>query len=365
MKKIIWILVLCVVFLTACSGKSVLPDESSNTVPSGTADTEPVPSSSEVLVLKVSDYFPFTKDVHMKYKGTGNEYAAYETYIDYVKADVMQVRQMNGGTTSAIVYRLSDGALKKVYSQGEVYYRYDYTSLSNQDEILIKEPIKEGTSWTLKDGASRSITAVDKQIKTPAGDFSALEITTKRQDSTQKDYYVKNIGHVKAEFMSGGDSSTIVSELEKVENDVPFTHRVRFYFPEFLKDRVAYIDRDVEINTNQDMKFKFQKELKTVPENGGLSKTLTTNTSILGCKIDEKNGTVTVDLTSQFIKEMNAGTSLESMLIKSITNTIGDYYQKDKVIITIEGKLYESGHVLLKQGEYFTVSKDNVAEYGK
>lgn len=358
MQKIVIATVLCLSMLTACNN-NVSPGNSPASVNMNTTVIQPSGGST----ARITDYFTFTKDVHMEYKGTGNEYAGYDTYVDYIKNDVIQVRQINGATESVAVYRLKDGILKKVFTKGEVYYRYDYTSLSNCDEVIIKEPIKAGASWTLGDGSERSITAVDKQIKTPAGELTALEITTKSKNFTETRYYAKNIGLVKSEFLSGDDSSAITSELEKIERGVPFKQKIRFYFPQFEKDRVVYIDRDTEIYTNQDMKYIFQKELKTLPENSGLTKVLSPNTAILGISVDEAAGTVTVDFSSNLVKEMNAGTALESMVLQSITDIFGNYYQKDKVIITMEGKLYESGHIALKKGEYFTVDKDNVKQY--
>ncbi len=119
----------------------------------------------------------------------------------------------------------------------------------------------------------------------------------------------------------------------------------------------------MEIKTNEDMKFKFQKELKIIPDVGGLAKTFTKNTKVLGIKVDEDKGTVTVDLSSDFIKEMNAGISFEGMLLNSITSTFGDYYLKSKVIITIEGKPYESGHILMRPGEAFNVKTEGIVQY--
>lgn len=77
----------------------------------------------------------------MKYKGTGNEYAQFDTYIDYLKDNVSQVRNINGETITVNIYKLTDGAIKRTFAQGETYFKYDYTSSSNQDEIIIKEPI--------------------------------------------------------------------------------------------------------------------------------------------------------------------------------------------------------------------------------
>lgn len=336
--------------ITSCNAVNKLQEgESKNR----TANTE----------LKVSDYFPFIKDIHMSYKGIGNEYAEYQTYVEYIKGNIMQVRNINPGTSLAVVYELKDGELKRTLNRGEVYYRYDYTSSKDKDEILIKEPIKVGTSWTLKDGTKRSITFLDKNISTPLGNYTALEITTESSESTVIDYYVKNIGHVKKVFKTKEDDFTISSELEKIEKDIPYKEQIRFYYPDFLKDKLAYVDRNVELFTNNDIKEVFEKEMKIIPEGSNLTKVLSDNTKILNIELDDDKDMVTVDFSSHLVSEMNAGTTLESMLLKSITNTFGIYFQKQKVKITLEGKPYSSGHVLMGPEEYFTVNTENTYEF--
>jgi len=59
---------------------------------------------------------------------------------------------------------------------------------------------------------------------------------------------------------------------------------------------------------------------------------------------------------------MNAGSSYESLILQSITNTIGTYYGVDKVYITVEDKPYVSGHIEMKKGEFFTVNLTNSVE---
>ena len=49
----------------------------------------------------------------MSYKGIGNEYAEYETYVEYIKDNIMQVRNINPGTSLAVVYELKDGELEE------------------------------------------------------------------------------------------------------------------------------------------------------------------------------------------------------------------------------------------------------------
>lgn len=355
MKKIIPILI-SLFLMCSCSITHKPPS-------SGGAGNNKTPSPAAEVKLGVSDYFPFTKDIHKIYSGTGNEYAGFETYVEYVRNNLMQLRMDNGGTNSVIVYSIKDGELKTVYSAGEVYYRYDFTSLSGDTEILIKEPIKVGTEWTIKNGDKRSITSIDKGISTPAGNFKALEVKTEGSDYITYDYYAKGSGLVKRVFSSKPSGSTVTSQLEKIEKNVPYSHTVRFYFPQFVKDRIVYIDRDIKISTNEDMKFKFQKELKTIPQDTTLSKVLSPNVQVLGIKLDRSSGIVTVNFSSNLVTDMNAGSGYESMLIKCITNTFGKYYQVDKVIITLDGKPYSSGHILLKPGQYFNVDTSNTFKY--
>ena len=367
MKKMIVLLTICSLLLTACGGKAPAGTaQNGSTADIGTttqttaAETQTGSTTAAAAQEKVSDYFPFAGDVHMTYSGTGNEYAAYETFVDYIKDNKMQLRKNNGGTEAVTVYTVKDGALVSTYARGGVEYKFDYTSIPAKEDILLKEPLEAGTSWTSADGATRSITAVGKQIATPAGTFDSIEVTTKGENFSIKDYYAKGIGLIKTEYNSSDGTMTVVSELEKVEKDVPFKRVVRFYYPQFDKDRIVYVEREVEIRTNEDIRNIFRNELKTVPESNGLSKTLTENTEILGILLDDEKDTVTVDLSSDFVKEMNAGVAFEGMLLDSVVNTFGNYYMKSKVIITIDGKPYESGHVLMKPGEAFDVKTDGV-----
>ncbi len=379
MKKIFIILMIGTLLLSACTSTAPGAQNETNTgtvaeeTTNANADTgtntgseQPEATNAEPdtkTKATISDYFPFTPDVHMRYKGTGNEFAEYESYVDYIRDNKMQVRELNGGTQFITVYTIRDGALVSTYNQGETYHRYDYTSMSSDEEIFLKEPLEPGTSWTLADGSNRSITSVDKQVTTPAGQYTALEVTTKWEDSTSRDYYVKGIGLVKSEFVTDDGQMTVLSELESIEKDVPFKHNVSLYFPQFMEDRIVFVNREIEIKTNQDMKWQFQKELKTIPEGGDLTKTLTKSTQINSILVDVQGDTVTVDLSSDFVKEMNAGTSLEGMLLRSIAKTFGRYYEKSKVILTLDGKPYESGHFLMQPGEALEVKDGDDIEF--
>ncbi|MGI6114189.1 MAG: GerMN domain-containing protein [Mahellales bacterium] len=327
----------------------------------------PVPQDqSDEDSLNVSDFFPFEGDVYKKYTGEGNEYAQYQTYVDYIKNDAIQIRKINPGTEIVSVCTIEDGALKEVYYRGETYYRMDFTKSRNKDEIIIKEPIKPGTSWNLEGGSTRSITALQVDIEVPQGRHKALEVTTEGQYSIVKDYYVQGLGLVKSEFISKEDTATkVTSELEIMKKGAVAGQVIRLYYPDYNNDRILYVDKQVEVTTNTDMQDIFEQHLKTVPENSGLTPLLGPNVSIRGLSLDIEKSIVTIDFSPEIISEMNAGAGLESMILSSIANTFGDYYQAVGAVLTVVGKPYSSGHIALEQGEHINVDIENIQEYGQ
>ena len=60
---------------------------------------------------------------------------------------------------------------------------------------------------------------------------------------------------------------------------------------------------------------------------------------------------------------MNAGSGFEYEILRSITNTLGDYYGVDKVYISIEGRPYASGHYEIGEDEFFEVDKEGIKEF--
>lgn len=296
---------------------------------------------------KISDYFPFTANLKTVYEGYGNEYASYTTYVDYIKGDKMQTRTDNGGTVSARVYQNTNGELVLLYSAGEIYYKQDFTSAEpKQHDVLLKEPLKTGTKWKMDDGSTRSITGVDVSVTTPSGTYKALEVTTVGSNSTTKDYYVLNKGLVKSVWSSG--NFEVSSSLKEYVTDVAYDFTVRMYNFRVTQTDIETVYRDVPValKTNEEIKDTYQNTFR----DGGL---MTNNTKINSVYVKPDEGIAYVDFTQQFVTEMNAGTTKESGVLRSVTNTLAYYYQVEKVVITLDGGPYSSGHIYMNPGEYF------------
>ncbi|MHC1685093.1 MAG: GerMN domain-containing protein [Clostridiaceae bacterium] len=308
------------------------------------------------------EYYPMKSNSVFVYEGYGNEYASYTRYTDYTDSIKQQLRTNNGGTETVNVYENTNDGVKIIFTKNECYYRESFLNdTANKDEYLIKNPIKVGTTWTLPDGSKRSITSVNTTVSTDLKEYTrALEITTTNDSSKTQDYYVKDIGLVKSVYKSY-DGFTVTSSLKEIKMDTPLTQVIRYYYPDSNVENVWYVDKQIDFYTNDITRVKLVKEFTNPPDGLSCCIGLNTITNSLDCKNTDKM--IHVDFSSNFVKDLNAGSSYEQLCLTSIVDTIGRYYSNDKVCITLDGKPYESGHIIMQPGQAFTVKFDGIKEW--
>lgn len=312
-------------------------------------------------VLHIEDYFPIKENTHYIYQGMGNEYAAYDVYIDYTSDDKVQQRINNGGTEIVKVLECKEGKLTKLYSRPEAYYRENLLKSKGEEEVLLMEPLKKGTSWKLKDSRVRTITDTAARITTPLDTYEAIELTTEGPNDKTIDYYAKNVGLVKTVFINGkSEEEQISSALSKIEENRPFVQSVNFYYPNIDDGKYYYKSKEISFKTN-DLTKKVLAEAYKEPINQELGKVFSENTKINSLYLNKDNN-VYIDLNQAFVTEMNAGSQYEAMILQSIVNTFGQYYNAEKMYLTINNKPYESGHIAMKKGEFFKVNVNDAVE---
>lgn len=302
--------------------------------------------------LKVEDYFPITDNVRYVYEGMGNEYAYYDVYNEYTAQGLVQQRVDNGGTVLARVYEVKEGKLTRLLSRGETYYRENMLDKSdNSKEVLLMEPLEVGTTWVLTDGSERTITKVDADVSTPLGSYKAIEVVSKGKNDTVTDYYVKDIGLVKTVFT--GQDYEVSSSLKEIEENAKRLESIQFYFPG-ENDKLNRVEKEVSFQTNDSTSQILEDAYKEAGA-GNFGVVLSANAKINGLTLNEDN-IVEIDLNSAFRTEMNAGSGYEGMILQSVADTFGKYYNAQEVILTIEGKPYASGHFEFKEGETIKVN---------
>ncbi len=308
---------------------------------------------------KMTDYFPYYENTTLHYEGTGNEYASYVAYTDYLDTGRIQMRINNGGTEMTKVYEITDNKISLIYQEEEFYHREKLIDrVYSNEEILLMEPLKKGTQWILPDGRTRAITATRINIDTPIGEFKAIEVTTINTDSISKDYYAAGIGHIKSVFIA--KDYEVSSSLETIDPQTSWDQVIKVYYPNINDERFYFIDQNISFHTNDSIEDAFEYLLKTDPPEG-FGALLGNNVEIMS--IDRlKDNSVHIDFSKEFIREMNAGANFEGMILQSVVNTIGDYYRVEQVLLTIEGAPYSSGHFEFAEGEKLSVDHTNIQE---
>lgn len=344
----------------AVTNKSPVTKEKSNK-----AKVKTSVSKEKKKELNLRSYYPIKENIKHIYKGTGNEFASFNVQTLYTKENKVQNRFDNGGTVAMEVIEVKDDAVTKLISREEVYYRENFLSDSvlksrdkKKDEILLKAPLKKGNTWTLNDGRKRTITNISSNVKTPLKTYKAIEVTTqgKGKDKTIE-YYAENVGLVKTVFIS--DGMEVKSELKAIEENATLTQNIKFFYPNIDSTKLYYKEKSVDFKTNDITRQTLQKVYKDILKDTGTT-VLTKNTKINYLYLN-RDGMVYIDLSKDFLKEMNAGSSYEGMILQSIAATFGDYYGANKVVLTIDGGDYESGHIVLGKGDYLeVVTKDAI-----
>lgn len=312
------------------------------------------PEELDDTTAKISDYFPFHKNRLMIYEGYGDEYAEQAIYFDYIKDNRMQLRTINPGTITISVLEYRDGELREIYSEEEFYHIENKINTNKEkNHIILKEPLRVGVNWTLPDGYKRTITGYDIETETPMGKYKALEVTTEYgNNKIQIDYYVKNIGHIARIYKSNNVETKTL--LEDIKDDEAYTFKTKFYYPVINDTKIIFIEKEIKFKTNNRIEEIFENEFKSVNSKKIISP-ISPNTKIKNIKVNKNTNLVKIDFSKELIEEMKVKDTLEMQKIRSIVNTIGNYYGVSKVYISVEGKPYESNNFKLKKGEYFNV----------
>lgn len=361
-----WVLLLGAFLLVGCGNQAEEPAETSSSESSAAVSSEMSSESSESSSstaeadYTIEDFFPNTDNQFYEYTGDGNEYAGFSEHTVYSGDNRKQYLRNNTGTQVVEVAALQDNQIVILYHEGETYHRENVLDKSDEPiEVLLQGPFEVGTSWEAPDNRTKTITGLEVPVTTELGEYEALEVTTEWEDSetTNVDYYAPGIGLVKSIYTDQG--MEVLTEISSI-TETPLEQTIRFYYPNGETGEVVYVDKAVEMNTNDETKEAIEAAYKETPE--GLVPVLTENVEINSLYLNE-DGRVYVDFSEELRTEMNAGSAAEMMIVESLVNTIGTYYNVDEVYLTVEGQPYQSGHIEMQEGEYFNVNLDDATEF--
>ncbi|WP_411170563.1 GerMN domain-containing protein [Clostridium sp. MB05] len=188
--------------------------------------------------------------------------------------------------------------------------------------------------------------------KTPAKNDTTSNINVNENNSSKINVNENNLA----------ENDTINKENNNTPPEI-INDNAKIYYYDAVNDKIVYINETIEIK-NKAVATALVNELKKAP-NDEVASSISTDISLISANVDEDKDCITLNFSSNFVKAQNLGGGAESSTLNAICNTFGNYFNVKNVIITLEGKPYSSGHILMKDGEAFKVDLSNTVELSK
>jgi hypothetical protein len=324
-------------------------------------ETESQPIEIGASAATVSDFFPILPDVRWRYEGNDVTFAATnDVSFGYINGAKAQRRVSAGGMATTEIIDASEGKVEIIHGDNMYYYYDDITYAQKfMSIVILKEPLEMGAKWLTAEDAQSEITSVNAPVTVPAGEFSALEVTTTYSNGyVDKYYYAKGVGLVKSVCDSG--AGRIVSELADVLKGEAAAETISagFYWPNVTEGSVERIEKDLLFTTDANFPKQFSDAMKE-PPSIDYTPLLTPNATINDITVDWTTKTAKIDISGDYLKEINVGDGLQTKILQCLTNTIGNFYGVDEVLITIDQKPYENGAAAFEPGETIPVEKED------
>lgn len=205
----------------------------------------------------------------------------------------------------------------------------------------------------------KSLLAISLSLLIP---FSLISCSKSPDVGASEDNKVSNSSSVN----NGTSSEKENTNTDKKDNetvDKTATEKqeeAKIYYYDAVSDKIVYINTTIKVS-GDDAPTVLVNELKKSP-NEDISPSLSSEITLNSSKLDKDNSTITLDFSSNFVSAQNLGGGAESSTITAICNTFGNYFNVKNVVLTLDGKPYSSGHILMNDGEAFKVNLEDAVE---
>lgn len=329
-----------VLIFIICAGL-VLININENNIYDSDFDPATKPDTEPENFGAVEEYFPINKNTKYTYAIAGKD-ETYEMTIDYAGENKMQQRTKHINGVEISVIQVKDGIVTRTIYQDEEYFRRNLMNNSDEQEVLLMEPIMIGTEWMTADDGLRKISAVSVEISTQMNVYDAIEVTTEWDNKKSVEYYSKGVGLVKSVIMY--QESETISVLSDIQKNSFLTEDVSFYYPDFKEMKILKKTYEVEFRTNdytEDVLTKAYKDIVYGEES------VLTNKSKINIIETDLGGTLHIDLNKEFIRNLKVEALREGMILQSITNTFGRFFEAEQVRLTVDNEDYKSENITL------------------
>ncbi len=285
---------------------------------------------------------------------TINDASPYKnTMVIISQDDFLQVKTvMNDFKEYDELYRLDTfatilGRSTNCTREDLVYNHKNGTSkndfLEDSYSVVLKAPIAPSTTWKSTDELTSTITRLDAVVTLGFGNFTAIEVlSTDGKGFERYDYYAKNLGNVMTVFKQDG-VTTKTCYLEEISEDTIISKAYLYTYD--INSNDVYVDMvDNAISTNP----VYIEILENMLKHSLTSITrplIQDKTYIQSVRIDRNNDTAYIDFSPNFLKNTEYSDTTEQIVLQSIADVTGNFYNIKYVVITSNGANKVGGHV--------------------
>ncbi|MDR3091601.1 MAG: GerMN domain-containing protein [Clostridiales bacterium] len=327
-------------------------------------DAPPPPGS------EIAEYWPFKANTCYEYEGKGHELASYNVFNTFIRENegetIVQQRlepalDYNRQTQ---VLSLKGGELRLINGDTAKYHFEDMTVLPpdpKKEMLVLREPLSLGEKWTVSGTDTSEVTGVDVEVDTPMGKLKALEISTSSVGPTgarydQKDWYVKDIGHVKMEYSVNGQPP-ISSTLKKITENYTLNIPADVYYPIKGESEAGLEEKKISLNTNYDLLAKINALLSSAPESAEFSPIMTSG-KVIDIKFATNTSAAMVNFDKSIYGRQFESENEERGMLFGAAQTIGHILGVEQVFVQADGKPYSGVYVKLTDDTSFEVVRN-------
>jgi len=320
----------------------------------------------------IADFFPFHENTVVVFEDTG-PWGNSVFYTIQVDGNRMQRRITMGQFTVAEVLEIYDGELRVNHAR---HFASGFEPLIDQKDetpmVILKEPLVVGNSWETHTGPTiqgvargqATITAVDVEVETPYGLVTAIEVSTEFENGyTVVDYFARGLGLVQSGYFIQGferdlgdtrfiqEEMTVHLSLLSITENTPLSVDVFVVHPNDEGNDLDYTEVSFEFMTGGSITEAFEALLRDPADGltGLISPHTVINSIDISWRPSEANPQfdetiVHVDLSEDFVLDLNAGALAEQLLLISLEATFTEFFSAHEFVLTIDGQPYVSRH---------------------
>lgn len=164
------------------------------------------------------------------------------------------------------------------------------------------------------------------------------------------------------DLVSYEDALIMVYNALKSEEANEFTvnKTVKIYYPNYQSNSLVGVTKEITISPSLllDNRTDYKVLEAMLKQNGGEAywNVLEKETVINGISLDKESDLLRFDVSSDILT-YNVGVSAEGLILNSLALTFMEFYDATQFLITVDGRLYESGHAIFEPGEYISLKK--------